>query len=305
VQFAASRTGNGAATRHFTRHAKNEATVTKTVIFTDLDGTLLHPKTYSFEAALPALNTIREKNIPLILCSSKTRAEIEICKIKLENNHPFVSENGGGVFIPEGYFSKNHTWFPTYKAAEGGGSKKFADYDVVGLGKPYEEIRKTFTCLRDRFNIKVKGFGDMTAEDVSELTGLTLEEATLAKLRDFSEPFVFQGTPDERFLNAIEDCGFHWTQGRLHHIIGDNDKGKAVNILKSLFETEDYKIITIGLGDGLNDLSMLKTVDQPVLIPKENGRHDHRINLPNLIKAEGIGPDGWNKAIIELLSRII
>ncbi|HKN19186.1 MAG TPA: HAD-IIB family hydrolase [Dissulfurispiraceae bacterium] len=277
----------------------------KTVIFTDLDGTLLHPKTYSFEAALPALNLIREKNIPLILCSSKTRAELEIYKKKLENNHPFISENGGGVFIPEGYFSKDHVRLFGYKAVELGFMKKLADYHVVVLGKPYEEIRKTFMDLRQRLNIKVKGFGDITAEDVAELTGLTLEEASLAKLRDFGEPFVFEGAPDERFLNAIVDSGFHWTQGKLHHIMGDNDKGKAVNILKLLFEIEHDRILTIGLGDGFNDLPMLKAVDQPVLIPKEDGMHDHRVSIPNLIKAKGIGPDGWNKAIIELLGRMI
>ncbi len=48
-----------------------------TVIFTDLDGTLLHPETYSFKAALPALEIIRRRRIPLVLCSSKTRAELE------------------------------------------------------------------------------------------------------------------------------------------------------------------------------------------------------------------------------------
>ncbi len=277
----------------------------KTVIFTDLDGTLLHPKTYSFEAALPALNLIREKNIPLILCSSKTRAELEIYKKKLENNHPFISENGGGVFIPEGYFSKDHVRLFAYKAVERGFMKKLADYHVVVLGKPYEEIRKTFMDLRQRLNIKVKGFGDITAEDVAELTGLTLEEASLAKLRDFGEPFVFEGAPDERFLNAIVDSGLHWTQGKLHHIMGDNDKGKAVNILKLLFEIEHDRILTIGLGDGFNDLPMLNAVDQPVLIPKEDGMHDHRVSIPNLIKAEGIGPDGWNKAIIGLSGRMI
>jgi len=70
----------------------------KIIVFTDLDGTLLHPKTYSFDAAMPALKLIKEKDIPLILCSSKTRAEIEVYRKKLDNQHPFVSENGGGIF---------------------------------------------------------------------------------------------------------------------------------------------------------------------------------------------------------------
>jgi mannosyl-3-phosphoglycerate phosphatase len=53
------------------------------LIFTDLDGTLLEQATYSFEAALPALQALRERNIPLIICTSKTRAEIEWFRSKL------------------------------------------------------------------------------------------------------------------------------------------------------------------------------------------------------------------------------
>lgn len=210
----------------------------RVVIFTDLDGTLLHPKTYSFEAALPALSLIREKNIPLVLCSSKTRAEIEDYKPRLGNNHPFISENGGGIFIPEGYFSKTSDHPSLYNGGAAALLKNLAGYHIVVLGKPYKEIRKTFSDLRDRLNIRVKGFGDMTAEGIAELTGLTLEEASLAKLRDFGEPFVFEVDPDERFIKAIEESGLHWTQGKLHHIMGDNDKGKAVYMLKGLFERE-------------------------------------------------------------------
>lgn len=76
----------------------------KIIIVTDLDGTLLDCSDYSFDKALPALQLIKEKNIQLIICSSKTRKEIEHYRKKLYNLHPFVSENGGGIFIPKGYF---------------------------------------------------------------------------------------------------------------------------------------------------------------------------------------------------------
>ena len=74
------------------------------IIVTDLDGTLLHPRTYSFEEALPALKLVRERGVPLVLCSSKTRAELEVCRKRLDNGHPFISENGGGIYLPAGYF---------------------------------------------------------------------------------------------------------------------------------------------------------------------------------------------------------
>jgi len=74
------------------------------IIFTDLDGILLDYSTYSFEQAKPALQLVAQSDIPLVICSSKTRKEIEYYRKKLDNNHPFISENGGGIFIPKGYF---------------------------------------------------------------------------------------------------------------------------------------------------------------------------------------------------------
>ena len=47
------------------------------IIFTDLDGTLLDHRTYTYEPALEALSVIKSHQIPLILTSSKTKAEIE------------------------------------------------------------------------------------------------------------------------------------------------------------------------------------------------------------------------------------
>lgn len=261
----------------------------QTVIFTDLDGTLLDAARYSFADALPALNLVQARDIPLILCSSKTRAEIEACRQRMRNRHPFVAENGGGIFIPRGYFSA------AFEAATSDG------YRLITLGMPYAEVRSHFVLLRERLAARVRGFGDMTAEEVAELTGLSRDDAMLARQRDFDEPFIFDGAPDARFLQAIEDAGLHWTEGRLFHIMGKHDKGRAVELLKTLYAREHGAITSIGLGDSLNDLAMLQAVDRPVLIRHEDGRFDSRIALTGLVKTQSPGPAGWNEAVLQLL----
>jgi len=289
--------------------------MSKLVIFTDLDGTLLHPKTYSFEAAMPALTLIKEKEIPLILCSSKTRAEIEVYRRRLDNSHPFISENGGGLFEPAGYFSAHQkrgqtTIFPSPLKGEGQGLPSNVSiggegekYETIILGKHYNEIRRVFIKLREEMNVPVKGFGDMSAKEIAALTGLTLTEAKLAKEREFDEPFLFEEGERgiQEFLKAIEVAGFHWTQGRFYHILGDNDKGKAVKILKGFYEKKYGRIKTIGLGDSFNDLPLLKEVDYPVLIPKEDGSYEPRIKFRNIRKANKTGSEGWNEAVMELI----
>lgn len=262
----------------------------KIIIFTDLDGTLLHPKSYSFEEAKGALEEIRKRAIPLVLVSSKTRAEIEVWRKRLRNVHPFVSENGGGIFVPNGYFRT--------AALQG-------DPFVSILGTPYARIRKEFVRLREDLHAAVKGFGDMTGAEVASLTGLSLEDAALARQREFDEPFVFEQGPDAGFLRAVEERGLRWTRGRLYHIMGESDKGKAVRLLKTWYEGEYDRIISIGLGDGLNDLPLLREVEHPVLVRKDDGTHDADVSLPGLTRTAGIGPAGWNEAVLKLLKDIL
>jgi glycerate 2-kinase len=262
----------------------------KTVIFTDLDGTLLDAESYSHIAALPALSLIAQRSIPLVLSSSKTRAEMEAFCKRLHNNHPFISENGGGIFIPPGYFA-----IP-FNAEEASG------YQLIRLGWPYAVIRKQFSLLREQYQAKVRGFGDMSVAEVAALTGLSVDGAALAKDRDFDEPFVFENEPDDYFLRAIEACGLRWTQGRIFHIMGNHDKGRAVHILLSLYQRQFGSIASIGLGDGYNDLPMLEAVDTPVLIKRKGGGFDARIMLPRLLKTRLPGPAGWNETMLQLLS---
>lgn len=263
----------------------------KTIIFSDLDGTLLHPETYSFEEARSALEVIRAKGIPLVLCSSKTRAELELCRERLKNTDPFISENGGGIFVPKNCFP-----FPI-------GGEVRGDYIVITFGLPYQVIRREFLKLRKDLQVPVKGFGDMSVDQVAALTALPPDEAALAKAREFTEPFIFEAGVDEGFLSSIEDRGFHSTRGRMYHLMGKHDKGKAVRLLKKWYEQEHGKIISIGLGDGFNDLPLLKEVDYPVLIQKRDGSYDSGVSVKGLIMAPGIGPAGWNAAVLALLRK--
>lgn len=261
----------------------------KTVIFTDLDGTLLDAATYSHAEALPALELIAAGGTPLILCSSKTRVEMEACRLQLGNIHPFISENGGGIFIPQGYFSAPLE------------AKAAHDYQMILLGTPYAKIRGHFVHLREQLHAKVRGFADMSVAEVAALTGLSEGEAALARQRDFDEAFVFEEAVDENFLRAIEASGLHWTQGRIFHIMGDHDKGRAVNILVSLYRQQYGEISSIALGDGLNDLPMLKAVEHPVLVRHPDGSCDARIAIPHLLKTRLPGPAGWNETVLQLL----
>ncbi len=266
----------------------------KTVIFTDLDGTLLESETYSYAKALPSINYLRKQGIPIVFCSAKTRAEQEVYRKELQIDDPFIVENGGAVFISQGYFPFD---FEHHKVED--------SYQVIELGIPYHQIRRVLSQVRDNTEVNFRGFGDMSAEEVALLTSLDLEAAERAKAREYDETLNLEGTPDEinRVLNAIKKTGLNYTSGgRYYDVTGPNDKGKATRILIDLFNRKSGQIKTIAIGDSPNDLPMLSAVDIPVLVQKP-GRIWEEIDIPHLRRVEGIGPEGWARAVEEIIEQ--
>ncbi len=280
--------------------------INKFIIFTDLDGTLLNEQ-YSFEDARDALRAIKSMNVPLVLCSSKTGAEILQCRKLLGNTDPFISENGGGIYIAEKLNDELRTCLPVGKVTKG------KDYSVVELGASYRELRKALQELRSE-GFDVTGFGDMNVDEVMRLTGLKAADAKRALKREFDEPFVFYGdrAGEAKLKRRIKAKGFNFTKGEFFHIMGDSDKGRAVNIIKNMYggkggrSGKGGKIITAALGDSPNDIEMLQKVDYAVVVQKKDGTYNRQVvrNVKGCIKADGVGPVGWNKAVIELLSKI-
>ncbi len=276
------------------------------VIFTDLDGTLLDSPSGSIDEIRPALRLIRDLGIPMVICSSKTAAEIRYLRRTLENRDPFVSENGGGLFVPQGYFSfavRDHRFDDTVISSVI--VQQAGDCELVRLGSPYEDAKRIVRRLRQE-GFPVKGFGDMSTDEISEATGLSLDEARMAQERDFDEPFVFEGdqTRERDLAKAVEDMGFRYLPGRFGHIVGNSDKGRAVSLLTSMYRTDLEDVVTIGVGDAPNDIPMLRVVDHPIAIRRRDGSYHPDMKMEGLILAGGAGPTGWSRALMDLLGRM-
>jgi mannosyl-3-phosphoglycerate phosphatase len=254
----------------------------KKIIFTDLDGTLLDSDTYSYEKANNALQILKNKEIPLVFCTSKTRAEIEFWREKVGNNDPFISENGGGIFIPKNYFSFKFLF-----------NKEYSKYFLIKLGTKYNQLINFINFLKEKYEIV--SFSEMSAEEVADDANLELTQAKLAKKREFDLPFKIINKRQEKYiLNKIKGHGLNFTVGgRYYHLLGDNNKGEAVKILSDLFRRKYGNIKTIAIGDSENDFQMLDSVNEGFLVKKKNGSYASNIYK----KAKGVGPEGWNKIV--------
>jgi mannosyl-3-phosphoglycerate phosphatase len=259
------------------------------IVFSDLDGTLLDEETYSYAAAAPALALLRRLRVPLVLVTSKTRAEVEVLRLQLGNEEPFVVENGGGIFFPR-----------AGERPELEGVDVTDGYFRVVLGLDYREIRAFVDAIGEELG--VRGFGDMSDDEVARLTGLELDAARRARRREFTEPFTLE--QQERLAAVTEAArrvGIAVTSGgRFHHLIGaEQDKGRAVRLVARTRSKGGREPRTVGLGDSVNDVSMLEAVDVAVVIPRADGSC-LRLDRDDVIVASSPGSRGWNAAVLAL-----
>ncbi len=269
------------------------------LIFTDLDGTLLDHHNYSFAGAEEALAEVDRRRIPLVLVTSKTRAEVEVLRGKLGHGHPFVTENGGGIFIPDGYFNLRLE-----------GATRAGRYFCIALARPYAEMCVALDELAEETGASVAGFHHMRPREIAQNSGLPLKQAELAADREFDEPFFFAGASDaaiRAFAEAAKRRSLSVVRGsRFWHLFAGSDKGRAVRRLIQLYrDAEHLRFRTIGLGDSPNDIPLLMAVDRPVLLPFPGGAFAPEVEsrLPRLARAPAPGPAGWNQAVLKLLAK--
>ncbi len=264
------------------------------LVFTDLDGTLLDHDSYGWEKARDALDRCRERHVPVILVSSKTRAEMEPLRRRMGLAAPFVSENGGGIFFPEEIV-------PGPRAPGSDGLWEWP------LGEPYSRLVRALRGIREDLGWPIRGFSDMDIREISERTGLDTEHARLAAMREFDEPFVIlkPGAPDREMLaRAAAERGLTVTEGgRFFHLKGRNDKGLAMEKIVSWYRRSHPRVISVALGDGPNDLPMLKRADHPVFVRSGKGASSPGERVPGLRVAAETGPEGWNSAVLDILFR--
>lgn len=265
----------------------------KIVIFSDLDGTLLDHETYSHEAALPALARVRQLQIPLILASSKTAAEIGPLRQKIGFAHcPAIVENGAGLL------GAARVTCPD--AAE--------HHEETQKGR-YEELVEKLNQLPSHLRSGFEGFSQWTLEEISARTGLTEEQAALARKRQFSEPGIWSDNEMQfaLFLQALGEQGITATRGgRFVSLSFGGNKVERMLELIEQFAAQRNSLFVVALGDAPNDAAMLAQADLGILVKNPVGPVPDfsGMTIKGMIRTTSKpGPEGWNEEILDILNR--
>ena len=268
------------------------------LIVTDLDGTLLDPVTYDARAGPGRARTGRARRHP-------ARAVLE--------QDP--RGDRGAAAAPRASTTRSSPRTAARSSRRSATShrrparRRRRRRPVRARARPAVPRRSSPACARSPppNACSVVGFSDMTVGDVAAECGLSVLDAQLAKLREYDEPFrLLDADPAarSRFLKALHRRGLRAVSGgRFDHVTGDADKGRAVAALRALCRTASGPVVMAGLGDGLNDVSMLREVDLPVIVRSDmngaTGRLLRKVPTARVTERErpgGLGRGGHGPA---------
>jgi mannosyl-3-phosphoglycerate phosphatase len=259
----------------------------KTLLFTDIDGTLIDHYTYSHAIAKKSLKKLAAADVPVIFCSSKTFSEQLHLQRKMNINHPFIIENGSAVAIPKGYFPSLDVSIIHFSES----------HDLAVLAKKdVNDIQFAIEKINTLFNLNCYGYFKSGHKEIAQKTGLKGKAIGRAKERLFTESLL-SDPPSPEALKTLESFGLSALQGGRFLTIQDNqvDKGKAVRLVIQFFQgLWGEKTRSIGIGDSPNDASLLQVVDLPFLVQKHDGSWAN-VEVKNLTKSREIGARGFKQ----------
>jgi len=270
------------------------------VVFSDVDSVVTASEPAAFTAAARALKRLAGDNVALAFCSSRTRAELEhVWQGGLGVSHPLLSECGGALFLPHRYFP-----FDVPNARD------IVGYRAVEFGRPYASVAAALHRVADRLQIAVRGFGDMSVEEVARESGMTLLQAHLAKLREYGELFHVvdpSSVTRNRLFKGLQAGGLHAVNvGTYDHVGAPAGLSLGIELLRSLYRHAHGALLSVGMVDVKSSGELLRFVDYPVFVHRGDV-----VEMPWRVQRSAAAPvaymedvAAWAAAIVSIVERL-
>ncbi len=250
--------------------------------------------------------------IPTVWVSSRTRLQLDEPRRKLAHTHPFIAEDGSGVFLPEDYFHlKPQTSHAQPKSLA---TIRLGRFTCLPIAKPQPAAAEALEALADETDVDVVSLRSLAPRELAQNSGLPQREAELARQRDFDELFFFAGASEKDIANfrtvgiaqgiQLRQRGVLWSLS-----IGASVKRCVTELSKLYDRALRSHARTIALATPGQESSLFASCDRAILLTDNADAVSEDVDERTPSRSKRVmevpvsAPDKWDQVLAALSAR--
>lgn len=207
---------------------------------------------------------LEHANVPMVWVTGRSRAQMDEPVRKLGHRHPFIGEDGCGVYLPEGYF---------HLRAEG--TVRMGRFTCIPIAQVQPAGAQALEVVSEESSVEVVTLKSLSPRELAQNLGLPAREAEAARQRDFDEPFFLAGASQgdvERFREAARQHKLALRQhGVLWSLAVGASVGRGVRELLKLYERAlRFRPNAVGIATFEESADLFPVCDRRVLLTRKS-----------------------------------
>lgn len=216
------------------------------------------------------LASLANAAIPCVWLTNQTRLQLDATRRKLGHAHPFVAEDGCGVYLPEDYFHLKPRSGRTDKE-KAIATVRLGRFTCLPIAEEQPAAAEKLERLSSETGISVVSLRSLAPRELAQNTGLQPREAELARQRDFDELFFFAGASDEqigKFEGVAKEGGVSLrSQGALWSLAIGASTSRCVRALSKLYDRALHAHArTVGVATKASAKELFAACDRSVFL---------------------------------------
>jgi predicted mannosyl-3-phosphoglycerate phosphatase (HAD superfamily) len=237
--------------------------------------------------------------IPAVWVTSRSRAQMDQPIRELGHHHPFIAEDGSGVYLPEDYFH--------LRPAK---TVRLGRFTCIPIAEGQPKASEALESLSDETGVSVVPLRSLSPRELAQNLGLPEREAELARQRDFDELFFFAGASEPDIARFRAEAGSRQLALRQHGVLwslaAGADLRQCIRELSKLYDRAlRYHPTVLGIATPEESGDLFAACDRAVLLAKRPAADTptapaRRLKIRELPLS---APDLWERVLAEVSPR--
>lgn len=215
--------------------------------------------------------------IPAVWLTRRSRLQFDEPRRKLGHAHPFIGEDGCGVYLPEDYFHlRPDSAGPRSVKAS---TLRLGRFTCIPTAEALPVAADTLDALSEETGVPIVTLRSLSPRELAQNTGLPAREAELARQRDFDELFFFAGASDAQLGRFIAEGRKRRMEFRPHGVLWSAAVGasiqRCIGALTKLYDRAlRYHAHSVAIATADSAPSLFPFCDRRILLADRNEKDD-------------------------------